>query len=172
MHNDTENDTDNDTDTEHDTDTEYDTDSDTDRIPAGRGAVGTGVPGESDGKALFEAFWGRYPRKAKRVEAKRAWNRLVAPHRGRAEAVAVALERALAEDFRFLEGGGRYIPCPARWLLEEEPWREDWSPQAVHPNPPLTTSTGEEGGSFDTDEFFERALARSYAPKPMEEGEG
>ena len=167
--------TDTDTYTDTDTDTESDTDTDTytdteecaDSGASPSGALsrrGREVPRSAQediaakGEQLFWTFWNAYPRKVHLDRARQAWRALVGSSVERASAVMRALAQAMREDFRFLDG---HIPYPSNWLRNETPWRSDWAP------PPNALGEGRSppngGGSFDTDEFFARALARSYA---------
>ncbi len=109
----------------------------------------------------FERFYAAYPRKGKRGEAQRIWRRKI-KKTGDAEQVMTALQQALRCDYRFTEAGGAYVPFPSSWLLNDEPWRSDYTPQS------RTCTEGAKAkasSSFETDEFFEAALRRSYAPK-------
>ncbi len=172
----------NDTYTKADTDTEAVTDTDTytdTEVSAASGASFSGalsrdtrqppVPAaqeDIDARAerLFGAFWNAYPRRMHLERARQAWDALIGADTERASAVMRALARAVREDYRFLDG---HIPYPSNWLRNESPWESDWAP------PPNALAEGRSppgglGGtpSFDTDEFFARALEKSYGRGP------
>ena len=69
--------------------------------------------------------------------------------------IMVGLSRAKGADPRF-QGDARYIPTAKNWL-DSEGYRDE------HPAPARL-------GNFDTDEFFSKAVERSYEKyKKMEE---
>ena len=84
-------------------------------------------PPEGDGKAsvrkrskrepdwaMFERFWGAYPRKQNKERARRAWKK-INPDLELCRIMAAALERdKLSEQCQ--KDGGSYIPHPSSWL--------------------------------------------------------
>lgn len=84
-------------------------------------------PPEGDGKAsarkrskrepdwaMFERFWGAYPRKQNKERARRAWKK-INPDPELCRIMAAALERdKLSEQWQ--KDGGSYIPHPSSWL--------------------------------------------------------
>jgi hypothetical protein len=150
-----------DTDTDTDTETETETDTDT-PLPSPRAEEE--ARGEGDESApSFDDFWQAYPKKINRRRAREAWSRALLRSPGIERGILSALSRAKRSDRRFQSSA--YTPHPANWLADE-PWRD----------PPPMAPPGQEQkeicrtGSFDTDEFFARALARTYGSAPSEKG--
>lgn len=92
----------------------------------------------------FEAFWKTYPRKVNKQAAKGAWDKLLLTHEDIAK-ISATLEKAKEKDPRFKEL--RFTPFPAKWLENRE-WQNEYRDT--------------QDGSFNTDEFFEAALANVY----------
>ena len=97
----------------------------------------------------FEEFWEAYPKKFALEKARAAWEQVVQDE-ATAERVMQGLEVWKASE-QWKESGGRYIP-KAFVFLEDARY-------LVMPAP---TATPKKPQSFDIDDFFEAALARSY----------
>jgi hypothetical protein len=82
----------------------------------------------NSGRSPFEKFWERYPKKAKRKEARRVW--LSKQLDGKADALIADVKRRLAEDRRWLAG---YVPDPPTYLRGER-WNDAIEPVPVHKN--------------------------------------
>lgn len=66
---------------------------------------------------LFDRFWAAYPRKVKKPQARKAWDKLkVTPEK--LEVILSALEHWKACD-QWQKDKGRFIPYPATWLNGE-----------------------------------------------------
>lgn len=76
------------------------------------------------GEDGFEAFWGRYPRKIGKGEARKAWKK-IAPANGLCEQINQQVEAA-AKTEQWTRDGGKYIPLPATWLSQSR-WEDDYS---------------------------------------------
>ena len=107
--------------------------------------TGEGTSAESD----FERFWEAYPRKECRVRARNVFLKL-APRRPLLEKILSAITRFKATD-QWNREGGRYVPYPSRWLLEER-WEET----------PACCGAATSCGSFDTDDFFAAAVGSAW----------
>lgn len=100
----------------------------------------------------FEKFWEKYPKKTARKEALTIWQALD-PDEALIERILAAVDAQSATQAWQTEGG-RYVPMAAVWL-EGERWNDEVAPPRG--------DGGEEGAStFDVDEFWEAALAKSY----------
>lgn len=100
----------------------------------------------------FEKFWEKYPKKTARKEALTIWQALD-PDEALIDRILAAVDAQSATQAWQTEGG-RYVPMAAVWL-EGERWNDEIAPPC--------DETGEEGEcSFDGDEFWEAALAKSY----------
>ncbi len=107
---------------------------------------------EKDGEGAserFEAFWRVYPRKERKINARRVFLRL-RPSPALLREMLEGVERFRGCD-QWKRDGGRFIPHAATWLSERR-WEE-----TVGTSPPSPGSGG--CSSFDTDEFFAAALA-------------
>jgi hypothetical protein len=100
----------------------------------------------------FAEFWEKYPQKKNRWSAENAYMSLnidEETHR----VIMEAVERQKRTD-QWKREGGRYIPYPARWLLEHR-WED------VVETEKASDSSGITAESFDTDEFYMAALRKS-----------
>ena len=104
----------------------------------------------------FNEFWKQYPKKVGKAAAQKSWKQ-IKPDAELFERIMRAVETAKKSD-QWTREGGRYIPNPTTWLNQGR-----WDDEPVQNQPPT---------SFDTDEFFEAALRRSYRgeapPTPKE----
>ncbi len=134
-----------------DTDTDTDTDTDITHSPPIAPTGGARVNStEREECPDFAAFLAAYPKKINRNAARVAY--AAARARGAsAEEILAGLSRAKSGDSRFL-GDSRYIPTAANWL-DSEGYRDEHAPSGTAPA---------RLGNFDTDEVFNRAVARSY----------
>ncbi len=107
----------------------------------------------------FEEFWERYPHKVYRDRARTAWLCFIGEDGQRAEAALTALSRAVREDHRFLSG---HIPYPSNWLRNDRPWEAGYAPPPDPVKRRAYRAEEEQSSSFDTEEFFQRALERTY----------
>ena len=71
---------------------------------------------------LFDRFWSAYPRKANKLRAKKAWDKLK-PSMETCRVMAAALERFKASDM-WRRDGGAYIPHAATWLNNRR-WEDE-----------------------------------------------
>lgn len=120
-------------------------------------------PSPARKRDYFAEFWDRYPHKVYRDKARREWKLCVGEDEERAKAVLAALSRAVREDHRFLSG---HIPYPSNWLRNDEPWRAAYAPPPDPVRAASARAEEEKSSSFDTDEFFQRALDRAYGRRP------
>lgn len=98
--------------------------------------------------ALFEQFWEQYPRKVDKKGTERVFARI----KGIDEimpTILSALEKQKRSE-QWKKDGGQYIPHPKTWLNQER-----WNDQTDAPR------VGSFGYSFDPEEAFQNALARS-----------
>lgn len=96
----------------------------------------------------FNEFWKQYPKKVGKAAAQKAWKQ-VKPDAALFERMMRAVGIAKKSD-QWTREGGRFIPNPATWLNQGR-----WDDEPVE-------SPNQMQSSFDTDEFFEAALRRSY----------
>lgn len=89
--------------------------------------------GETDG--FFDAFWSKYPKKTKKPDARRAWEKLN-PGLDILPEILEGLER-WKESGQWQREGGRFIPYPATWLngrqWEDEVPKEEEAPKKTVP---------------------------------------
>lgn len=102
--------------------------------------------GETDG--LFEEFWSAYPKKVGRAQARESFGR-IAPDRAVLDKMLSAIAEQRESD-QWRREAGRFIPNPSNWL-ERGQWMDEVNIKEKE----------EHGGSFDTDSFFEAAVAKS-----------
>lgn len=100
----------------------------------------------------FEKFWQKYPKKTARKEALTVWTAL-APDAERVDRILAAVD-AQSMTQAWQTEGGRYVPMAAVWL-EGERWNDEVAP-------PCSEAEEEGARSFDGDDFWEAALAKSY----------
>lgn len=100
--------------------------------------------------ARFERWWEVWPRKVAKKAAEAAFAR-IAPDDALTDVMIAAVRDQTAKDPRFREE--RYTPHPATWLNGEQ-WKNEYS-GAPEPE-------GKGSASFETGEFFELALKKSY----------
>ena len=102
---------------------------------------------------FFDRFWERYPRKQGKHEARRAFDRLHvdAPL---LDTMLAAIESARGSD-QWTREGGRFIPSPLQWIKGRR-WEDEISASS-----PRDAPGTELQGSFDTDDFFLAAVART-----------
>ncbi len=98
----------------------------------------------------FEEFWAEYPKKTGKAEAKKAFERL-SPDDALVDKIIGAVREQKKSD-QWKSEKGRFIPSPALWLS-----RGQWEDER-----PEVSEEEKRKGSFDTDDFFEAALRRSY----------
>lgn len=98
----------------------------------------------------FGEFWAEYPKKVGKKAALTAWKRLK-PDAELFERIMQAVTSAKNSE-QWNREGGRYIPNPTTWINQGR-WDDEMQPKDEQSNK----------GSFDTDDFFEAALKRSYA---------
>ena len=104
-------------------------------------------PQEGEGEGVtdtFERFWEAYPRKEGKQAARNAWAK-PNPDIELCDAILSAVIAQSKSD-AWNKENGRFIPAPAKWIAGKR-WEDEVTSLA---------------GSFNTDEFFEAALARSY----------
>lgn len=102
---------------------------------------------EADG---FEAFWEKYPKKTARERAKAAWESVADTQEERDE-IMTSLD-AWNASAQWGEEGGRFIP-KAHVFLEERRYKF---------RPSSSSKEQESLRSFEVDDFFEKALRKSY----------
>ena len=103
-------------------------------------------PGES---ASFESFWSAYPKKQNKQSALKEWDKLK-PDLSLAERIIAAVERA-KRSADWMKEDGRFIPLPTNYLNGKR-WEDEW----------IETELPKEGDNFETNDFFDAALRRSY----------
>ena len=96
----------------------------------------------------FDRFWDIYPKKVGKEAARKSFCKV-----GVDVDVLIAAVEAQKNTEQWKTEGGRFIPNPATWLNQGR-WEDEISPIVQE-------------SSFDTSEFFEKALARSM--RMMEE---
>lgn len=100
----------------------------------------------------FERFWEAYPRKKGKGDAEKKFMQ-IAPSEELFDRIMVSLEEQ-KQTRQWQEDGGRFIPYPATWLHQRR-WEDE-------PDASVTGGVKQKKGSFDIDEFFNRALEKSY----------
>ena len=98
----------------------------------------------TDADALFAKFWEAYPKKIDKKGSERAFKR-IKNLGAEFEKIMAAVERQKQSE-QWQKESGRFIPNPTTWIHQER-----WNDKTEVP----------QTGSFDTDEFFQAALARS-----------
>lgn len=106
---------------------------------------------DGSGEKRFEEFWREYPKKTGKAEARKAFF-AVDPDDTLLRKMTDAIKEQ-KDGKQWKSEGGRYIPSPALWLS-----REQWEDEPCE----MTEERTRENSSFDTDDFFEAALRRSY----------
>ena len=136
-----------------DTVTDTDTDTDTDTyIPP----IPPSGESRTDAKTeRFSIFWSEYPKKVGKKAALTAWNRLK-PDSALFERIMQAVSNAKKSE-QWIREGGRFIPNPATWINQGR-WDDELPPPEAGKQP-------ERKGSFDTGEFMEAAVLRSWNEK-------
>lgn len=107
------------------------------------------TPAEIRKYVMFEQFWNAYPRKVDRKGSERAFLRI----KGLGEvfpAMMDALEKQKRSD-QWTKDGGKFIPHPKTWINGER-WNDE-----------LPKGKRSDGDTYDIDDFFDRALAKSYS---------
>ena len=106
----------------------------------------------------FNRFWYEYPRKVGRGHAFEVFKKLY-PDRALVDLMIEAIKKQKKTE-AWKREEGRYIPYPENWL-EGRRWEDE---VGKAPSPPQKRD-GQDGGggSFDTDDFFEANLRRTYA---------
>lgn len=99
-------------------------------------------------KDLFAKFWASYPVKVDKKGAERVFLKIknIEDEFG---AIMDALDFQKESD-KWKKDGGKYIPYPKTWLSQER-----WKDEIETPKQ----------GSFDVDDFYQAALARSYGKR-------
>lgn len=100
---------------------------------------------------LFERFWFEYPRKTDKKKSERAFSR-IANIRELFPEIMQALERQKRSD-QWTKDGGIYIPHPTTWLNGER-----WKDEVLIRKP----KHDEIPSTFDYDDFFKKAVEKSY----------
>lgn len=108
--------------------------------------------GENDVPDRFDQFWEKYPKKVGKGDAEKSFKR-IRPDAELFDKMMTALD-GIKKSEQWTRENGRFIPNPATWLNQKR-W-EDEIPVAT------TKSSGGIESTFDTDEFFEKALQKSY----------
>lgn len=80
------------------------------------------APRETD---EFKDFYDAYPKKRKRPDALRAWNK-IDPSLELVQEIMRGLDKAMMSE-EWDRDAGRYIPHPAKWLNAES-WKDDYTP--------------------------------------------
>lgn len=80
----------------------------------------------------WEVFWERWPKKIRKVEARKAW--LAATKHTAAAAIIAGLERLLPS---YLANEPRFLPDPVKWLNGER-----WNDATPEPSKPTGKNTG------------------------------
>ncbi len=101
----------------------------------------------ADVEQRFEEFFAEYPKHEHKAEAREAFMRQIHTDGDFAELLSLVSRWKESESWK--EDGGRWIKRADKFLSEIFPTRDE---------PPAPKNNG----SFDTDEFFEAALMRSY----------
>lgn len=73
-------------------------------------------------KESFNLFWNEYPRKAAKVNAEKAWKKIM-PNNGTYQDIMIALKKFKKSE-QWLEKDGKFIPYPATWLNGKR-WEEE-----------------------------------------------
>jgi hypothetical protein len=102
----------------------------------------------SDPGPAFDEFWSRYPRKAGKSEAAKAWNKAIKD--GADSAVILAALKAHAEYHAAVKTEQQFIPHASTWLNQKR--YDDEPPQLPRSAPSQTAPR------FMTDEEKARAL--------------
>ena len=102
-----------------------------------KGTVGNPTVGNTDILPLFDRFWGAYPRKVSKADARKAFAKLD-PDAALVEEMLRALDwqKRLPE---WTKDCGQFIPYPATWLNARR-WEDE--PEAPEP-------LGPKGGQFE-----------------------
>ena len=122
---------------------------------------------KSEDDGLFEEFWEAYPKKSGKTSSRETFRRMDID-RDRLSEILRAVERQKNWE-SWKREGGRYIPSPSTWLSrgqwedEEHSVKEEASVKA---EPKKSQS---KSSSFDTDDFFNAALRRSYGDELYEQ---
>ena len=106
----------------------------------------------------FDAFWERYPRKQKRLDAQKAWKAIKISQTLLGQMLAALAWQKKTEQWR--ESGGKYIPLPATWLRAGQ-WLDEPPKTVVRRAPAEPTRLGE--GMFETVEQRKARVAAELA---------
>lgn len=98
-----------------------------------KGTVGNPTVGNTDILPLFDRFWGAYPRKVSKADARKAFAKLN-PDGELVEAMLRALDwqKRLPE---WTKDGGQFVPYPATWLNARR-WEDEPDGSPTTPTPP------------------------------------
>ena len=110
----------------------------------------------------FKRFWRVYPNKSEKQQAEEIFAKL-SPDDSLMETILAALEKQKAT-YRWQKEDGRYIPFPANWL-EGRRWEDEIGNDEIDPysyGSHNDCSNKKTDASFETDDFFEAAVRRSY----------
>lgn len=105
-----------------DTDTVTDTDKDTDTVTDKEIENTPPISPKGDVEALFEKFWGAYPRHTAKAEARKAFVKLN-PNSDLLETMLAAVKRQQGSE-QWSRDNGKYIPYPATWLNQRR-WEDE-----------------------------------------------
>ena len=109
---------------------------------------------EAQIEARFKRFWGSYPRKVQKIDARRAFAKLN-PDDELLGAIIKAVEASKGSK-DWTDGGGAFIPYPATYLNGRR-----WEDEPTEINPRF--------GNFDATEAMDRAIARSFKKENQDE---
>lgn len=116
----------------------------------------------------FEVFWALYPRKQRRAQALKQWNR-IADTTETADAICQAVIR-WSESRQWTQEGNRFVPLPENFLSKRIWMDEPDAPGALGATPGAPGKSGAPDASgtldrppnsFDTQEFFDCAVERA-----------
>lgn len=92
----------------------------------------TGGDHDPDAVDIFEVFWGKYPRKEGKKDARKAWDKLNPDH-DLIVTIGHALHQQVENNWKGRDK--KYIPLPASWLNGERWTDEITAPENGRPNP-------------------------------------
>lgn len=96
----------------------------------------------------FERFWRAYPKKVGKGAAMRVFEKVCITDELLSGMLDAVQKQSMT--YQWKTENGRFIPNPATWLGEER-----WKDEVIPDSRPAA-------GSFDTDDFFNAALRRTY----------
>lgn len=90
----------------------------------------TSLKEKQEAEERFNRFWECYPRKIKRKNAEKAWEK-ISPNEELTEKIIEAVNNAKKHDYRFKEE--KYTPHPATWLNGME-WENQFENNVINPD--------------------------------------